>query len=325
MLKNFEKRFEHFFQTIAAASSRRPLVFVGIGLALCALSLYLLSQMPFLTSRTALLDRTSPEVERFEHYMENFGAASDLIIAIEGIERPELEKYAAELASRLEELPEVSAADSRLDLNFFVSHAYTILPCEQFDKAATFMDGLLSMDGKMPSSLDEALDAANRYFEEPPAIPMGEIDMDSARASLNGMQFFLDEWLRWLEPDSTDGGWHAPETAPDGTAFRWSSGYAWQRLPAGTNSFINIPMYASNIQLRRWPLRVAVYVNRRHLDTVTFTDKRWKNYRYPLPADVPQDADVLVEFVPSRTWVPRHYGFDDSRALGVAVGTLTCE
>jgi len=130
---------------------------------------------------------------------------------------------------------------------------------------------------------------------------------------------------RWLEPDSTDGGWHAPETAPDGTAFRWSSGYAWQRLPAGTNSFINIPMYASNIQLRRWPLRVAVYVNRRHLDTVTFTDKRWKNYRYPLPADVPQDADVLVEFVPSRTWVPRHYGFDDSRALGVAVGTLTCE
>ncbi len=202
MLKNFEKRFEHFFQTIAAASSRRPLVFVGIGLALCALSLYLLSQMPFLTSRTALLDRTSPEVERFEHYMENFGAASDLIIAIEGIERPELEKYAAELASRLEELPEVSAADSRLDLNFFVSHAYTILPHEQFDKAATFMDGLLSMDGKMPSSLDEALDAANRYFEEPPAIPMGEIDMDSARASLNGMQFFLDEWLRWLEPDS---------------------------------------------------------------------------------------------------------------------------
>jgi len=130
---------------------------------------------------------------------------------------------------------------------------------------------------------------------------------------------------RWLEPDSDAGGWHAPETAPDGSPFRWSSNYAWQRLPATTNAFINIPMYASNIQLRRWPLRVAVYLNRRHLDTITFTDKRWKNYRFPLPEDTLTNTSLLVEFIPSRTWVPKHYGFDDPRALGVAVGTMTLE
>lgn len=130
---------------------------------------------------------------------------------------------------------------------------------------------------------------------------------------------------RWLEPETSSGGWYDQEIAPDGSSFRWSSSYAWLRLYNTTNVFINIPMYASNIQLRRWPLRVALYLNRRHLDTLTFTDKRWKNYRFPLPEDTPTNSTLLLEVIPSRTWVPKHYGFDDARALGVAVGTITLE
>ncbi|MCX7847073.1 MAG: O-antigen ligase family protein [bacterium] len=129
---------------------------------------------------------------------------------------------------------------------------------------------------------------------------------------------------RWEEPIA-DGGWHSEENAPDGTPFRWSTDYAWCVVPVNTGAFINIPMYASNILLRRWPLRVAVYLNRQHLDTIVLSDKRWKQYRYPLPADLPSWARVLVELIPSRTWVPRHYGFEDSRALGVAVGPIRVE
>lgn len=130
---------------------------------------------------------------------------------------------------------------------------------------------------------------------------------------------------RWLEPEAPAGGWYEEETSPEGMRYRWSSRYAWQRLYNTTNSFLSIPMYAANIQLRRWPLRVAIFLNRAHLDTVTLTDKRWREYRYPLPNETPTNSDLLVELVPSRTWVPRHYGFDDYRELGVAVGRMRLE
>ena len=81
-------------------------------------------------------------------------------------------------------------------------------------------------------------------------------------------------------------------------------------------------MYASNLLLRRWPLRVALYINRQYLDTVTFRDKRWKNYTYPVAAFAGQNTTGTLEIIPERTWVPRHFGFEDERPLGVAVGTI---
>jgi len=203
MLKTFSQKFEAFFAMVASASSRRPFVFLGTGLAICALSLWALNSMTFLTSRTALLSKDSPEVSRFEHYMTNFGAASDLIIAIEGVPRPDLEEYSLELSKRLKQLKEVGDADARLDLQFFVSHGYTMLPREQFDQASSFMNGLLNLNGKMPTDMEAALKLGEDYFDNPPAIPMSGIDMKAADNSLNGMKFFLDEWARWLEAEKT--------------------------------------------------------------------------------------------------------------------------
>jgi len=211
MLNNFSRKFEAFFGMVASASSRRPFVFLGTGLVICALALWALNSMTFLTSRTALLSKDSPEVTRFEHYMTNFGAASDLIIAIEGVPRPDLEEYATELSKRLEstdengkkKYPEIQEADAKLDLQFFVSHGYTMLPREQFDQASSFMNGLLNLNGKMPADMEAALKLGEDYFTNPPSIPMSGIDMKSANNSLNGMKFFLDEWARWLEAEKT--------------------------------------------------------------------------------------------------------------------------
>ena len=131
--------------------------------------------------------------------------------------------------------------------------------------------------------------------------------------------------FRWLTPEPEEGGWYAEEKWENERPFQWSSNYAWRKVPLSSNHFIQIPMYASNIQLRRWPLKVALYVDRKYLDTVTLRDKRWRDFRYPLPRGLMPGSTVLVEFVTSRTWVPKHFGFEDNRRLGVAVGEITTE
>jgi hypothetical protein len=131
--------------------------------------------------------------------------------------------------------------------------------------------------------------------------------------------------LRWLEPTGMDNGWYQRERWEGVTPFRWSSGYAWQKCALPTNTHMQIPMYASNIQLRRWPLQVAIYLNRQYLDTITLRDKRWKSYTYPLPDGLRPGTTALVEVISARTWVPKHYGFADPRALGVGVGDISFE
>jgi hypothetical protein len=131
--------------------------------------------------------------------------------------------------------------------------------------------------------------------------------------------------VRWLEPDGPAGGWFKRERWDGVTPFRWAGGYAWQKCALATNTHMQIPLYASNIQLRRWPLQVALYFNRQYFDTITLRDKRWKSYTYPLPAGVQACTTALVEVISARTWVPKHYGFADPRALGVAVGDITFE
>lgn len=129
--------------------------------------------------------------------------------------------------------------------------------------------------------------------------------------------------FRWMPPAKKMGGWHKLEQWEDTIPFRWSTQYAWREIAVSTNNTMEIPMYASNVLLRRWPLDVALYFNGEYLDTVTFRHKRWKNYRYPLPESVKPGSTNIIEFITSRTWVPKHYGFDDPRELGIAVGEIT--
>jgi len=131
--------------------------------------------------------------------------------------------------------------------------------------------------------------------------------------------------FRWSEPEGAEGGWHAAEHLADKTPFNWSTDYAWRKIPVTATNSISISLYASHLLLRRWPLEVAIYLNRQLLGTVSLCEKRWDRRTYKLPASVAVGSTALIEFAVSRTWVPRHYGFDDSRSLGVAVGEIRCE
>lgn len=126
----------------------------------------------------------------------------------------------------------------------------------------------------------------------------------------------------WDMPEAESHGFYVQETREDGTPFRWTSGYAWKKCVLGPSRQIEIPLHAAHIFLRQHHVQVALYFNARPLGIVTFRDKKWKTYRYTLDDVYDVGSTGLVEIITSRVWVPRHYGFDDTRTLGVAVGEI---
>jgi len=47
MFERFSKAFERFFSRVATASARKPFVFLGAAVILCALALWALNSMSF--------------------------------------------------------------------------------------------------------------------------------------------------------------------------------------------------------------------------------------------------------------------------------------
>ncbi len=117
---------------------------------------------------------------------------------------------------------------------------------------------------------------------------------------------------RWLAPEAKIGGWYG-EDIYNNMLFRWSGKYAWKKIIVGKKRKMKIPFSAANILLKWWPLDVAIYFNSKYIDTITFRNKTWKNYTYPIPENFDIGSTGIVEFISSRTWIPKHYGFDDTR------------
>lgn len=184
---------------LAGFSARYPWAMLAASLVITAFAIWGLSGLPFYTSRKALFRADQETVQRLDQFLENFGAASDLMIALEGIPRPELEKFALELADALSGQPGVRNADPRIDLKFFMDHAYNMVPAEDLATAKKYIPELLQLPENPPDSVDDALDTAIEWFEDPPSLSLGGQDIASAKAAIDGIYFFLHEWQRWLE------------------------------------------------------------------------------------------------------------------------------
>ena len=190
---------ERWFERIARLSARRPWVTLAVMLVVSGIALVAATRIPIFTARRALLAPGSPEVERFDRFLSTFGAASDLMVVVDGAPREDLEAFSSELAKELARLPQVKAAESRLDASFFLSHAWTGASPEDLKRAEGIIPSMLKLPDGQPADMDEALSKAEDYFEEPPAFSTRAIDLDSARQALQAVDFFLQEWLRWLD------------------------------------------------------------------------------------------------------------------------------
>ena len=172
-----------------------------MALALSILAGWATAQLPVYTSRQALLPQNTAVAKRFNDFLKNFGAASDLMVVLEGAPRAELESFANDLAAKLRVEPEIGQATSRLDMSFFLGHSYLLMPAEGLDKLAVMVNQPILSGG-----LEENLRKALSWSKDHPPLGGTDTDLQTAEASLNLATFFLEEWQRWLSDEAAPAG-----------------------------------------------------------------------------------------------------------------------
>ena len=217
---------------LAEYSARNPWRILGVALALSILAAWATAQLPVYTSRQALLPQNTPVAKRFNDFLKNFGAASDLMVVLEGAPRSELESFANELAAKLQTEPEIAQATSRLDMTFFLNHAYLLMPAESLDKLAAMADQPIPAGGGMEENLRKALN----WSKDHPPLGGTDTDLQTAEASLNLAAFFLDEWQRWLSAETVPTGLDWNRLLAKSGAGGMSDGYFASRASASATS-----------------------------------------------------------------------------------------
>ena len=177
---------------LAECFARNPGWILGVALALSILAGWATAQLPVLTSRQALLPQNTAVVKRFNDFLKNFGAASDLMVVLEGAPRSELESFANDLSAKLRAEPEIAQATSRLDMAFFLAHSYLLMPTEGLDKLAAIANQPILGGGGMEENLRKALS----WSKDHPPLGGMDTDLQTAEASLNLAAIFLEEWQR---------------------------------------------------------------------------------------------------------------------------------
>ncbi len=203
---------------LAELFAGNPWRVLGAALVLSILAGWAAAQLPVYTSRQALLPQNTPVAKRFNDFLNNFGAASDLIVVLEGASSGDMASFADDLAAKLRAEPEIGQATSRLDMGFFLNHAYLLLPDEMLDKLAALSKQPLPSGG-----IEENLGKVLHKIKDHPPLSGTGADLKTAETSLSLAVFFLEEWRRWL----------SAEVAP--------TGVDWNRLLAqnGAGGFGN--------------------------------------------------------------------------------------
>jgi uncharacterized protein len=191
-------KIAHRVAKIAECFARNPKWVLGFALVLSILAGWATAQLPVHTSRQALLPQNTEVAKRFNHFLQNFGAASDLIVVLEGTSRNRLESFADDLAAKLRTEPEIDQATSRLDMAFFLQHAYLLMPTEVLDRLASSQNHATTGVG----SLEETLQKALSWSQNPISLGGTTMDLQTAEAILNLATFLLDEWQRWLSAET---------------------------------------------------------------------------------------------------------------------------
>lgn len=187
---------------LAEYIARNPGRILGVALVLSILAGWATAQLPVDTSRQALLPQNMAVAKRFNDFLKNFGAASDLMVVLEGAPRGELESFANDLADKLRKEPEIGQATSRLDTTFFLNHAYLMMPSEALNK----LEATANVSIPIIVGMEDVLRRALSWSKEHPALGGTDTDLQTAEASLDLTAFFLEEWRRWLSADTAPAG-----------------------------------------------------------------------------------------------------------------------
>ena len=179
---------------LAIISASKPWAVIGVALLLSLLAIQAAIKLPVYTSRQALLPQNTEVAARLNRFLETFGAASDLVVALENAPRETMEAFATELATRLRTQPEIAQATERLDTDFFLQHAYLMMPASQLKG----LESLLLDHQKAPiKPLSALLVEAQEALKNPPSSK--DLSLQESLSRLDALNATLAEWQRWLE------------------------------------------------------------------------------------------------------------------------------
>ncbi len=217
-------------ERLASALARHPRRTIAAALALTAVAAWATWHLPIHTSRNALFPKDEPVLKRLDAFLKRFGAASDLMVVVDGAPREVLEEFATALATRLRACPEVRDASERLDTDFFFARSYLMVPDSALRQLSRLLDRVLAQDVPAqtePVTLPDALDAVERWLEDPPALSEGDIGLDVAVEALSVVETVLDEWLRFVRADKApdDLAWERLSRHPEARRFLSGRGF----------------------------------------------------------------------------------------------------
>ena len=184
-----------------------PYRVLAAALLLTGLAGWGMSQIDIYTSRKAMLPDHLDVARRLNRFLAEFGAASDLIMVVEGAPRPDLEEFASQLARRLEREEIIRSATERVGLMFFLEHAYLMIPPDVLEK----ISDLPSPRPPPPGGEGGGGDWWEGWLEDPPELSSVDMDLKTAEEILHLVLFLCEQWQRWLTapaaPESID--WRA--------------------------------------------------------------------------------------------------------------------
>jgi hopanoid biosynthesis associated RND transporter like protein HpnN len=130
---------------VVGLAGRFPRTTLAVTLALCGLSLYACAN--YLTFRTQRDDLVSPKKdyqERWQQYVNEFGDDDDMVVVVQGRDRPTMERALEALAVEVQKQPALfDRLFYKVDLRHLRNRALLFLPADQIRQ---IQDNLRSMD-----------------------------------------------------------------------------------------------------------------------------------------------------------------------------------
>lgn len=190
-----EDKILEFFYLLAVRHGRRVLVLMA---CLTALAGLFIPRLEISSSYNDLVSSEDPEQAKFLKYLNEFGAADELIVVLEG-EPETLKKAAGYFAREIGREKEfVKSVFYRIDPQAFLEHAPFFLP------AGVLKEGVKAVSAHRPmieeisrlKNLGSVLELIARSFDG--GVAGLEADPASAPDALKATARFFREWRRWL-------------------------------------------------------------------------------------------------------------------------------
>ncbi|MFN3202099.1 MAG: MMPL family transporter [Bradymonadia bacterium] len=200
--------------------TRNPWPSIVAALAVTLFSALGALNLQIFTARKALFPKDTPELVRLERFLTKFGAATDLIVVLDGGDRATRNAFAEELSMMLTADPRIRSATWKIDPDFFFDRLWLLLPQEVMASLAKALPQL------EPLPKDHVTELMNFGMGKLPPLSEEQFDvlLQQAEAALK-VTSLLGDPLRFV-PDA-----ERVEGALVGAATIWSRWLADETAP----------------------------------------------------------------------------------------------